>query len=154
MTIDYCILTPSDIKMKFMVIIFAIIVAISAKLEYGWNHAGYDIDRISNLPHWSDYGLFLNNKNYWTAPDIDGWKEYDMKGGEVTRIIIAGNKIYGIGPDQAVYENNVESGQQWKKIAEPAVKDLAYWNGQIYGLGLKNKIYWTVPNTSNLCWWI
>ena len=57
--------------MKFMVIIFAIIVAISAKqcVEYGWNYAGYDIDIISKVPHWSNCANHCKNHKscqYWS----------------------------------------------------------------------------------------
>ena len=57
--------------MKFMVIIFAIVVAISAKrcVEYGWDYVGYDIDRVTNVQHWSDCANRCKNHKscqYWT----------------------------------------------------------------------------------------
>ena len=60
--------------MKFMVIIFAIIVAISAErcVDYGWDyfaHGLYDIDRLTNVEHWSDcanHCKIHKSCKYWT----------------------------------------------------------------------------------------
>ena len=42
--------------MKFMIIIFAIFVTVSARrcVEYGWDYPGSDIEFMNNVQHWSD----------------------------------------------------------------------------------------------------
>ena len=56
--------------MKFMVIILAIIVAVSAGcVEYGIDYAGHDVDNVSNVQSWQDCANHCKNHKtcqYWT----------------------------------------------------------------------------------------
>jgi hypothetical protein len=65
----------------------------------------------------------------------------------VSRIIIHGDTIYGIGTDKAIHSASLHGGS-WKKITTGSCTDLAYWNGRLYGVGLNGGVYWTVPNGS------
>ena len=75
----------------------------------------------------------------------------------ITKIIIHGDTIFGIGTDNAVYQTSATSGGSWAKVAPPHVTDLAYSNGYLYGVGpiissmpsSGNQIWRTVPNNGS-----
>ena len=99
------------------------------------------------MAYWNGrlYGVGLNGGVHWTVPN--GSWNYLIGG--VSRIIIHGDTIYGIGRNtKAIYSTSVYGGF-WTKITDGSVTDLAYWNGgRLYGVDLNGGVHWTVKNGS------
>jgi len=104
---------------------------------------------VTDLAYWNGrlYGVGTNGGVYWTVPN-GSWSKLSS-GGWVSRIIIHGDTIYGIGRNKAIYSTSVHGGPNWgSPITTGSVIDLAYWNGRLYGVGTIGGVYWTVPNGS------
>ena len=72
------------------------------------------------------FGIGTNHAPYWTVPN-GSWSRLSS-GGWISRIIIHGDTIYGIGSNKAIYSTSVHGGS-WTKITTGSVIDLAYWIG-------------------------
>ena len=105
--------------------------------------------------------LFLESVSYIYAVGIDfyvhrtipkgsipynTWRKF-TDGTLVTKIIVHGNSIFGIGKDDnAVYQTSAIFGGSWTKVANAFVSDLAYSNGYLYGVSSSWNVWRTVPN--------
>ena len=77
------------------------------------------------------FGIGTNHAPYWTVPN-GSWSKLSS-GGWVSRIIIHGDTIYGIGGGKEIYSRSacVHAGS-WTKVTTGSVVDLAYWIGNRY----------------------
>ena len=99
---------------------------------------------------------YHNGILYGLGMEGDIWKWIHGKwskingGGTVTKFLISGNDIYGIGTDKAVWKSNIH-GATWSRITSGSITDLAVWNGHFYGVGTENDI-WRHPIHGGNSW--
>ena len=72
------------------------------------------------------YGVGTDGGVWWTVPN-GSWSRHPA-GGWVSRIMIHGDTIYGIGSDKAIYALSVH-GSSWTRITTGAVIELASFKG-------------------------
>ena len=103
-----------------------------------WGWAKVAPPSVTDLAYSNGYLYGVGKNQVWRIQPCklcsNTWTKFTDDGAVgVTKIIIHGDIIYGIGSDDqfshAVYQTSAISGGPWTKITNPYVIDLAYSNG-------------------------
>jgi hypothetical protein len=87
---------------------------------------------VIDVAYWKGklYGIGADNRVYWTVPN-GSWSLLTSNYDEwISRIIIGGDTIYGVGKDGHILEISIHGGS-WTKIITPHVIDLAITSGKL-----------------------
>jgi len=91
------------------------------------------------------YGIGRDDRAvYRTKENLGSWSRYTS--GSVTKIVVDGDTVYGIGTDHAIWKHT--NNGHWSRVTSPHVIDLAYSNGYLYGVGSSKAVFRTEENGS------
>ena len=102
---------------------------------------------IKDLAYWNGYLHGVTKDGSYVVrivPNNGSWSQFTDTDGIVSKIIIHEDIIYGIDPEHKVWQASATTGGSWTQVSSSDVRDIAFWDGYLYGVSWNSKVVKTV----------